>query len=166
MADDMKNRIAAEGRQEAAGRVREVRTDGNGGVRRVAVYGTLMRGQPNERWREGVPTVASGTMQGRLYDTGCGFPHFVPDPHGDPVVCEVLETDADGIARMDVLEGCPRLYTRQPITVAARRNGRVETISAEVYVMVEARRPNAERRIRPSSETGLADWRVHRRMGG
>ena len=166
MADDMKDSIAAEGRQEAAGRVREWRTDGKRGVRRVAVYGTLMRGQPNERWREGVPTVASGTMQGRLYDTGCGFPHFVPDPHGDPVVCEVLETDAAGIARMDVLEGCPRLYTRQPITVAARRNGRVETISAEVYVMVEARRPNAERRIRPSSETGLADWRVHRRMGG
>lgn len=97
----------------------------------VAVYGTLMTGERNERWRSGVPTVATGTMKGVLYDTGWGFPTFVPGEGAD-VRCEVLETDDAGIARMDILEGYPRMYGRRKVKVSTD-DGRV--MEALVYVM-------------------------------
>lgn len=91
--------------------------------RYVAVYGTLMKGEPNEHWREGVETVTEGVMFGTLYDTGYGYPAFVPSDgdglldHDVPVECEVLRVDDRQLANMDVLEGYPRLYRRERIIV-------------------------------------------------
>lgn len=98
----------------------------------VAVYGTLMRGERNERWREGVRTWSRGTMRGRLFDTGYGFPAFVPDPKGGPVTCEVLRVDEAQLQHMDVLEGYPNLYDRRTVTVSTCQYGNVDAI---VYVM-------------------------------
>lgn len=141
---------------------------GNGGgadARYVAVYGTLMRGERNERWREGIETAGTGYVYGRLYDTGWGFPELQPDRAGDMVAVEVLRTDAAGVARMDVLEGYPDLYGRERVTVVGA-NGEARW-EAEVYVMRDERRPGGERRVRPLKVEGMtieaADWRKYRR---
>ena len=156
-------RIARKGGQDAACRVRGDEADGRGGTTLVAVYGTLMRGERNERWRRGVPTVAEGTVAGRLYDTGWGFPNLVLDTMesgaAEPVRVEVLATDAAGLAQMDVLEGCPDLYERVPVAVAGD-DGQV--YEAQVYTMRDERRSNAERRIRGGGGAA-ADWREWRR---
>ena len=155
-------RNAPEGGTDAACRVRDGGTDKDGGVRYVAVYGTLMRGERNERWRAGIETVADGTMEGVLYDTGCGFPNFVPQDGCAGVRCEVLRTDADGIARMDVLEGWPNLYDRVPVRVKGDDGA---WYGALVYSMVAERRSPMEARIAPNA-AGVADWREWRRRGG
>lgn len=158
-------RNAPEGGTDAACRVRKGGTDKGGGVRYVAVYGTLMLGERNERWRAGIATAGTGYVHGRLYDTGWGFPELRPDREGDLVAVEVLRTDAAGVARMDVLEGYPDLYGRERVTVVGA-NGEARW-DAEVYVMRDGRRPDGERRIGPSKVEGwaieAADWRVHRR---
>ena len=158
-------RNAQEGGANAACRVREGGTDKDGGVRYVAVYGTLMRGERNERWRAGIETAGTGYVYGRLYDTGWGFPELRPDMKGDLVAVEVLRTDAAGVARMDRLEGYPDLYGRERVTVVGA-NGEARW-DAEIYVMRDERRPDGERRIGPRKVEGwaikAADWRVHRR---
>ena len=120
----------------------------------VAVYGTLMQGERNARWRQGIPTIAETCVPGVLYDTGYGFPAFVP--HGmEPksarkfqVHVEVLETDEDGLARMDVLEGYPNLYRRERIVVDVNGQKRL----AWVYVM---------NRLPEHAEViDFPDWRV------
>lgn len=121
----------------------------------VAVYGTLMQGEANERWRAGIPTIAETTVRGTLYDTQHGYPAFVPSGMGTKSsrVCdvrmEVLSTDEAGLAHMDVLEGYPNLYRRERIGVDV--NG--EEREAWVYVM--NRLPRSARVI----ECG--DWRIH-----
>lgn len=101
---------------------------------KVAVYGTLMTGERNARWREGVKTLTMGTMKGALLDTGHCFPAFVPDEkNGIDVKCEVLFCDADQLARMDRLEGYPRLYRRELVKVINAKTGR--PLTALVYVM-------------------------------
>lgn len=102
----------------------------------VAVYGTLMTGERNEHWRTeaGCRLLGRGVMHGAIYDTGYGFPAFVPSNREDAndVACEVLETDWDGIAHMDILEGYPRLYRREEVCVNVAGHGLVNAI---VYVM-------------------------------
>ena len=158
-------RNAPEGGTDAACRVRDGGTDKDGGVRYVAVYGTLMRGERNDRWRAGIETAGMGYVYGRLYDTGWGFPELQPDKAGDLVAVEVLLTDAAGVARMDVLEGYPDLYGRERVTVVGA-NGEARW-DAEVYVMRDERRPDGERRIGPRKVDGwaveAADWREWRR---
>lgn len=156
-------RIARRGGVEAACRVRDGGTGKDEGAVYVAVYGTLMRGERNERWRAGVETVTEGTMDGVLFDTGWGFPNFVPLlALTGPVRCEVLRTDAAGVARMDVLEGYPNLYDRVRVAVKGD-DGR--TYDALVYTMVAERRSPQETRIRPRGGAP-ADWREWRRASG
>ena len=99
---------------------------------KVAVYGTLLAGERNERWAAGALSRVSCVIRGTLYDTGCGFPAFVPDANGQEVKAEMLTVTADGLAHMDVLEGYPRLYRRDEVE-AVLEDGSAD--KAMVYVM-------------------------------
>jgi len=77
----------------------------------VFVYGTLKRGQANHHWLSGAPWRGEIVLAGLvLHDLG-PFPMAV---EGEGTVRgELYAVDAAGLARLDVLEGYPRLYTRQ-----------------------------------------------------
>lgn len=126
----------------------------------VAVYGTLMRGESNERWaREaGAKVIGEGCVGGVLIDTCWGFPAIRPGG-GCRVAVELLETDAEGLAHMDVLEGYPTLYRRETVEVLGADGKRI--CDALVYVMNETP-PNA--RIVPPGPNGTADWRWYRKV--
>ena len=118
---------------------------------KVAVYGTLLSGECNANWAEKAPR-RDAKITGNLYDTGFGYPAFVPDPNGQTVTAEVLTVGYVGIAWLDVLEGYPRLYTRRWIEVEYE-DGTTE--DAQVYVMNAL--PDKARMI----ECG--DWRQYRK---
>ena len=99
---------------------------------KVAVYGTLMAGERNERWAADALDRRPCVLRGTLYDTGWGYPAFVPNMDGSEVKAELLTVTADTLARMDVLEGYPRLYRRETV-LAVLGNGGIEV--AMVYVM-------------------------------
>ena len=82
---------------------------------RVFVYGTLLRGECNERWAKGARRYPAKTA-GVIYDTGFGYPAFVRKGT-DEVRGELLVVDDEGFASMDRLEGYPRLYRREEIDV-------------------------------------------------
>ena len=119
---------------------------------RVAVYGTLMEGERNAYWAEDALDRTPCWLSGRLYDTGWGFPAFVPDAEGGPVRAELLTVCEETLARMDRLEGFPRLYRRDGVTVTLDDGNRVD---AMVYVMNSL--PSRARAL-PSG-----DWREHRK---
>lgn len=125
---------------------------------RVAVYGTLMRGERNEHWaREaGAQVLGEGTVLGWLKDTGWGYPAIECAGHLMRVAVEVLETDMRGLLHMDVLEGYPNLYRRESVTVDMADGAKVDAL---VYVM--NRIPPTARLIEPVD--GVADWREHRK---
>ena len=121
----------------------------------VAVYGTLMAGEHNAHWA-GNAKRTTVTIKGDLFDTGWGFPAFVPEKEvGDTsdnlVRAELIETDEAGLAHMDVLEGCPRLYRRERICV---HTGYGEAM-AWVYVINNM--PADARKI------ACGDWREYRK---
>ena len=66
---------------------------------RVAVYGTLMTGERNEHWGADARRRVPCTIRGVLYDTGWGYPAFVPDEHGRDVAAELLDVTPDPMAR-------------------------------------------------------------------
>ena len=77
----------------------------------IAAYGTLRSGECNERFCRNAVSRRSATISGTLYDTGWGFPTFVPK--GDtPVTVELIEIPIQDWADVDRLEGYPRLYDR------------------------------------------------------
>ncbi|MGN0878612.1 MAG: gamma-glutamylcyclotransferase [Oligosphaeraceae bacterium] len=99
---------------------------------RVAVYGTLLSGERNEHWAAGALSRVPCVIRGVLYNTGWGFPAFVPEADGQKVRAELLTIDAAGLARMDTLEGYPNFYRREEV-FAALPDG--TEVSAMVYVM-------------------------------
>lgn len=97
----------------------------------VAVYGTLMTGCRNYRWAADALARESCLIKGTLYDTGCGFPAFVPGDtqwHDGELLLVTQET----LNRMDRLEGYPHLYTRKTIKSYTATAGWQD---AYVYVM-------------------------------
>ena len=70
---------------------------------RVAVYGTLMTGERNEHWGADARRRVPCTIRGVLYDTGWGFPAFVPDEHGRDVAAELLDVTQETLGQT----GCP-----------------------------------------------------------
>ena len=77
----------------------------------IAAYGTLRSGERNERFCRNAISRRSATISGALYDTGWGFPAFVPK--GDTsVTVELIEIPIRDWADVDRLEGYPRLYDR------------------------------------------------------
>ncbi len=98
----------------------------------VAVYGTLLEGERNAHWGNGALSRRKASVRGVLYDTGYSFPALVPEDTAGLVEAEVLEVDAKGLAKMDVLEGYPRLYRRDRVTATFEDGGEAEVW---VYVM-------------------------------
>ena len=99
---------------------------------RLAVYGTLMTGERNEHWGADARRRVPCTIRGVLYDTGWGYPAFVPDDGGRDVAAELLDVTPETLVRLDVLEGYPRLYVHEKVP-ATLVDGRV--VPAMVYVM-------------------------------
>ncbi|MCT0207546.1 gamma-glutamylcyclotransferase [Synechococcus sp. CS-1332] len=85
----------------------------------VFVYGTLKRGHGNHHWLAGAPFQGDVELTGVvLHDLG-PFPMAVT---GEGTVRgEVYAVDAAGLARLDRLEGYPRLYDRRPLPLADGR---------------------------------------------
>ncbi len=85
----------------------------------VFVYGTLKRGQGNHHWLEGAVFLGEASLTGAvLHDLG-PFPMAI---EGDGTVHgEVYGVNEAGLARLDRLEGCPRLYARRPMALADGR---------------------------------------------
>ncbi len=126
----------------------------------VAVYGTLMRGERNERWaREaGAEIVGEGTVLGWLYDTRWGYPAIQTGGHLMRVAVEVLATDRAGLAHMDVLEGYPNLYDRETVRVKMDDGREVDAMVYQMRDMGEkSRRFTLVEPVR-----GVADWRKYR----
>lgn len=159
------SRKATRTAQEAATR-KDGGTNGKDArTRLVAVYGTLMNGEKNARWRQDIPTKVEGTMWGHLYDTGYGFPAFVPAEHGEKgatqVSCEILECTPEQIAHMDVLEGYPNLYRREVVRIESRCGWDGK---AMVYVMNHLPEGAKEIVTEEIQNWGkVADWRAYRK---
>lgn len=115
---------------------------------KVAVYGTLMAGERNERWAADALDRKPCTLRGTLYDTGRGYPAFVPDDAGGEVRAELLTVTQATLSRMDRLEGHPSLYRRERVTAALSGGG-----VAEAWVYVMNRMPRGAKVI------GSGDWR-------
>ena len=99
----------------------------------IIAYGTLMTGERNHRFCRNAVSIRPVTITGTLYDTGWGFPAFVPGETGT-VKAELIEIPIADWPDMDRLEGYPRLYDRQLIP-ATLEDG--DTVEAWVYVMNE-----------------------------
>jgi len=86
----------------------------------VFVYGTLKRGHGNHHWLLEAPFLGEAVLPDVvLHDLG-PFPMAVP---GEGLVRgEVYGVDAAGLARLDRLEGYPRLYDRRPLALADGRH--------------------------------------------
>ena len=98
---------------------------------KLIVYGTLMSGERNHRFCRNAVSIIPCTVTGTLYDTGCGFPAFIPE--GNTVVnAELIEIPIADWAAVDRLEGYPRLYDRQLLQATLADGG--ET-TGWVYIM-------------------------------
>lgn len=98
---------------------------------KVAVYGTLMTGESNSAYVPGRITRRRCTMTGTLFDTGSGYPAFIPEGK-TTVQAELLEVTSETLVRLDRLEGVPYLYEREDIEVTLE-DGTKE--KCQVYVM-------------------------------
>ena len=78
---------------------------------KLIVYGTLMSGESNHRFCRNAVSITSCTVTGTLYDTGYGFPAFVPEGE-NMVAAELIEIPFEDWEAVDRLEGYPRLYDR------------------------------------------------------
>lgn len=87
---------------------------------KVFVYGTLRAGGRlhGHMRHEGIEYVGAGRVRGFvMYDVG-SFPAVEPTPYtGSMVRGEVYEVDEPGLARLDRVEGVPRMYQRCTVTV-------------------------------------------------
>ena len=85
----------------------------------LIVYGTLMTGERTHRFCENSVSITPCIVKGTLYDTGYGFPAFVPEGATE-VKAELIEIPISAWADVDRLEGYPRMYDRRlyPATLA------------------------------------------------
>jgi gamma-glutamylcyclotransferase (GGCT)/AIG2-like uncharacterized protein YtfP len=98
---------------------------------KLIVYGTLMSGEHNHRFCRNAVNITHCTITGTLYDTGYGFPAFVPEGE-NTVAAELIEIPFEDWEAVDRLEGYPRLYDRLMFP-AKLENG--TKVSGWVYVM-------------------------------
>jgi gamma-glutamylcyclotransferase (GGCT)/AIG2-like uncharacterized protein YtfP len=78
---------------------------------KLIVYGTLMSGERNHHFCRNAVNITPCTITGTLYDTGYGFPAFVPEGE-NTVAAELIEIPFEDWEAVDRLEGYPRLYDR------------------------------------------------------
>lgn len=84
-----------------------------------------------KKWSRNAVSRRIATIPGTLYDTGWGFPAFVPK--GDTTVTvELIEIPIRDWADVDRLEGYPRLYDRALMDFTLV-NG--EQVKAWIYIM-------------------------------
>ena len=79
---------------------------------KLIVYGTLMSGERNLKFCKNALSIEPCTVTGTLYDTGCGFPAFVPEGE-NTIHAELIEIPLRDWFAIDRLEGYPKLYDRQ-----------------------------------------------------
>ena len=85
----------------------------------VFVYGTLKRGETNHHWLEGASWQGETELNGVvLHDLG-PFPMAVVGE--GTAIGEVYAVESSGLARLDELEGYPRLYDRQMLSLGDGR---------------------------------------------
>ena len=85
----------------------------------VFVYGTLKRGERNHHWLEGASWQGEAELHGvLLHDLG-PFPMAVIGE--GTAIGEVYAVEERGLARLDELEGYPRLYDRQVLSLSDGR---------------------------------------------
>ena len=81
----------------------------------VFVYGTLKRGEQNHHWLQGASWEGEAELNGVvLHDLG-PFPMAVVGE--GRISGEVYAVEGSGLARLDELEGYPRLYDRQVLSL-------------------------------------------------
>ena len=98
---------------------------------KLIVYGTLMSGERNHRFCRNAVNITPCTITGTLYDTGYGFPAFVPEDE-NTVAAELIEIPFEDWEAVDRLEGYPRLYDRLMFPAKLEDGSEV---SGWVYVM-------------------------------
>ena len=85
----------------------------------VFVYGTLKRGEKNHHWLDGASFQGEAELNGVvLHDLG-PFPMAVVGE--GTAIGEVYAVEGSGLARLDELEGYPRLYDRQVLILCDGR---------------------------------------------
>ena len=117
---------------------------------KLIVYGTLMSGERNHRFCRNAINITPCTISGTLYDTGYGFPAFVPEGE-NTVAAELIEIPFEDWEAVDRLEGYPRLYDRQLFTCTLS-DGTID--SGWIYIM------NNLPPIATVIKSG--DWKEHR----
>ena len=119
---------------------------------RVFVYGSLQRGEANHRMMNGARFLARvrTTAAFELFDLGA-FP-AMSTKGSTAIEGELYEVDADLLGRLDVFEGCPRLYQRE---VVALDDG----TSADGYVM-------PRQRVGQAPRIAHGCWRAWRKGSG
>ena len=100
---------------------------------KLIAYGTLMSGERNHRFCRNAVSITPCTVTGTLYDTGYGFPAFIPEGDGE-VKAELIEIPLADWADVDRLEGYPRLYDRQLLQAMLADGGEA---TGWVYIMTE-----------------------------
>ena len=111
-------------------------------VNRLAVYGTLAPGKPNNCQLNGLQgSWRSGVVRGHLVQDGwgaaMGFPALVLEPEGESIDVQVFESDdlPAHWSRLDEFEG-PGY--RRVITTVSSQEG--QTLQAWIYVLANASR--------------------------
>ena len=99
----------------------------------IAAYGTLRSGERNARFCKRAVSRREAATVGTLYDTGWGFPAFVPEGNS-LVTVELIEIPISEWADVDRLEGYPRLYDRKLMDFELPDGS---TIQAWIYIMNE-----------------------------
>ena len=111
-------------------------------MKKLIVYGTLLEGENNfMHYSDGIEKIESCEITGHLYDTGWGFPAFVPDTENGGKVYAELFTMTD------------RAWAYRRETIECKIGDRTE--SAPVYVM--NRIPGRARDI-----TQIGNWRTYK----
>ena len=97
----------------------------------LIVYGTLLSGECNHFYCREAIEILPCTLRGTLYDTGLGYPAFVPGGN-EPVAAEAIVIPGHCWQSIDELEDYPHEYDRR-IIEAELYSG--ETVSGWVYIM-------------------------------
>lgn len=86
---------------------------------RVFVYGSLKRGEPNHQWLYGAIFAGRARLLSAELYSLTSYPMAVLRP-GSPQVIhgEVFVIDAEGLDRLDLLEGYPNYYDRQILNLS------------------------------------------------
>ncbi len=104
------------------------------GTVKIFVYGTLKKGGRNhDRFCGNAVGIEPATVNGKLCDTGWGFPAMqLSGNPSDIVHGEIITIPEDDLPAIDFLEGVPRLYQRVEVMAVSKEG---ITVSAFCYVM-------------------------------